>query len=82
MSFNPFAPRNVRLLRHKVFIRQRKRDARAKIIVGGVLLNSPESEREALLSMLLPHLTKRDRAFVGEILAGDQTPDPEAPRFN
>ena len=61
---------------------QRKREARAKIIVGGALLSLAESEREALLSILLPRMTERDRIFVGEFLAGDQSPDPDAPQPN
>ena len=66
----------------KASTQRRKREARAKSIVGGLLLSSSESEREMMLSMLLPRMTERDRIFVGEILAGDQPPDPDAPQLN
>ena len=61
---------------------QRKRETRAKIICGGVLLGLAESEREALLSMLLPHMTERDRAFVTAFLAGDRPSKPDDPLLN
>lgn len=60
---------------------QRKREARAKIIVGGALLGSPESEREALLSMILPRMIERDRTFLSEFLAGEQPTNPNAPQL-
>ena len=61
---------------------QRKREARAKIIVGGLLLSASESEREMMLSMILPRMTERHRTFIGEFLAGDQPPDPDAPQLD
>ena len=66
----------------KASTQRRKREARAKIIVGGMLLSSSESEREMMLSMLLPRMVERDRTFVSEFLAGDQQPDPDAPQLN
>ena len=61
---------------------QRKREARAKIIVGGLLLSAPESEREMMLSMILPRMTERHRTFIGEFLAGDPPPNPDAAQLN
>lgn len=57
--------------------RQRKRDTRAKIILGAVVVSMPEDEREALFSMLLPRMTERDRGFVTEHLAGNQSTEGE-----
>ena len=56
----------------KASTRLRKQQNRAKIILGGALLCMPDGEREALLSMLLPHLTEHYRHFVTEHLAGEQ----------
>ena len=61
---------------------QRKRETRAKIILGGALLGIPGGEREALLTMLLPCMTERDRTFIGVFLAGVHPPDSGAPQLN
>ncbi len=58
----------------KASIRQRKAETRVKIILGGALLSLPDGERDALLSMLLPHTTERDHRFVSDHLAGKQAP--------
>ena len=54
--------------------RARKRETRAKIILGAVVLTMPDGEREALLSMILPQMAKRDHGFISEYLAGDHPP--------
>ena len=59
--------------------RQRKQETRAKIILGAVVLAMPAGEREAILSMLLPRATERDRRFIGEHLAGKQPDEPAPP---
>lgn len=63
----------------KASTRQRKRDTRAKIILGAVVLAMDKDEREAILSMLLPRVSERDRQFVGEHLAGEQANDSAPP---
>lgn len=57
----------------KASTRQRKRETRAKIILGAVVLAMAKDEREAILSMLLPHAIERDRQFVSEHLADNQS---------
>ena len=56
----------------QILSRQRKEQARAKIILGGALLSLPSGEREALLSMLTPHLNEREQRFITEHLANSQ----------
>ena len=63
----------------KASTRQRKRDTRAKITLGAVVLSMTGDEREALLSMLLPHMSERDRGFISDHLTGNQSTEPEAP---
>ena len=50
----------------------RKRELRAKLILGGALLGLPPGERETLLSILLSLMTERDRNFVTEFLDDEQ----------
>ena len=59
--------------------RQRKRETRAKIILGAVVLSTAEGEREALLAMLLPRIMERDRQFINEYLAGDPPAETDTP---
>ena len=59
----------------KAATRQRKRETRAKIILGAVVLSMQAGEREAILSMLLPHTSERDRSFISEHLADGQAVD-------
>ena len=66
----------------KAATRQRKRETRAKIILGAVVLSMSEGEREAILSMLLPHTSERDRQFVSEHLAEAKAGDGNAPPSN
>ena len=47
---------------------ERRRDAKAKILLGGALMTLPAGEREALLGMLLPRLGEREREFVASRL--------------
>ena len=56
----------------KASTQARKRQTRAKIILGATVLSVPAKEREVLLSMILPEMTERDRQFVSECLADDQ----------
>ncbi len=65
----------LRVAEHKASTRQRKQDTRVKIILGAVVLSMQAGEREAILSMLLPHTTERDRSFISEHLADDQAGD-------
>ena len=62
----------------KASTRERKRETRARIILGAVVLSMQKGEREAILSMLLPHTSGRDRQFIDEYLAGPP-PDETAP---
>lgn len=50
---------------------QRKEQNRAKFILGGAILSLPAGERDALLPMVLGHLTERDRHFITICLAGN-----------
>ena len=59
----------------KASTRARKRQTRAKIILGAAVLSVPAKEREVLLSMILPEMVERDRQFVSECLADDQPPE-------
>ena len=72
----------LRVAEHKASTRQRKRENRAKIILGAVVLSMQAGEREAILSMLLPHTTERDRSFISEHLADDQTGDASPSGLN
>ena len=42
----------------------RRRDVKAKILLGGALMGLPAGERGALLGMLLPRRGEREREFV------------------
>ena len=57
----------------KASTRLRKRETRAKIILEAVVLGMRKDEREAILSMLLPHAVERDRQFVSEHLADNES---------
>ena len=53
---------------------ERRRDAKAKILLGGALMALPAGERDALLGMLLPRLAERERAFVAGRLSEPALP--------
>ena len=59
----------------KASTRARKRQTRARIILGAAVLSVPAKEREILLSRLLHQMVERDRQFVSECLADDQPPE-------
>ena len=61
----------------KASIRQRKRDTRAKVVLGAVVLSMTSDEREAMLTMLVPHLNERDRSFITEHLAGGSSAETD-----
>ena len=63
----------LRVAQHKASTHQPKADTRAKIIWGGAFLALPPGERGLVESMLLSQMTERDRRFINEHAAGDQT---------
>ena len=62
----------LRVAEQKASTRQRKREARKKIVWGGAFLSLPPGERELVETMLLNRMTDRDRHFINEDPGDDQ----------